>query len=54
MCDEAGVETRTDFRVTALRRVEGGFEAFGEEGTASGRCALVCPDHAIEIYEVEE
>ena len=41
-CDEAGVETRTDFRVTALRRVEGGFEALGEEGTASGRCALVC------------
>ena len=42
-CDEAGVETRTGFRVTALRRIEGGFEARSQEGDrACARCALVC------------
>jgi len=42
-CDEAGVETRTGFRVTALRQVNGGFEALSQEGDrAQARCALVC------------
>ena len=42
-CDEAGVETRTGFRVTGLKRVDGGFEAVSEGGDrASARCALIC------------
>ena len=42
-CDEAGVETRTGFRVIELRRVDGGFEAVSEGGDrASARCALIC------------
>ena len=42
-CDEAGVETRTGFRVTALRSTGRGFEALSEGGgRASARCALVC------------
>ena len=42
-CDEAGVETRTDFRVTGLRRTRDGFEAVAADGSrAAGRCALVC------------
>jgi len=42
-CDEAGVETRTGFRVTALNMREGGFEAVSERGErVYGRCALVC------------
>ena len=42
-CGEAGAETRTGFRVTALRRIEGGFEARSQAGDrACARCALVC------------
>ena len=42
-CDEAGVETRTSFRVTALNPAEGGFEALSEGGQrVCARCALVC------------
>ena len=42
-CDEAGVETRTGFRVTALNPGEGGFEAVSEGGErVYARCALVC------------
>jgi len=42
-CDEAGVETRTGVRVTALNPSEGGFEAACEGGErVYARCALVC------------
>ena len=42
-CDEAGVETRTGFRATALNPGEGGFEAISEGGDrVYARCALVC------------
>ena len=42
-CDEAGVETRTEFPVARLARLEAGFEARTADGrTARGRCALVC------------
>ena len=42
-CDEAGVETLTDFDVAALRRAGDGFEAVAADGRrARGRCALIC------------
>lgn len=42
-CDEAGVETRTGVRVTALNPGDGGFEAVSEGGErVYARCALVC------------
>ena len=42
-CDEQGVDTLTDFRVTALARSGDGFEAAAADGRrARGRCALVC------------
>ena len=42
-CDEAGVDTRTGFAVTALLRLPGGFEARSAGGEkVRGRCALVC------------
>lgn len=42
-CDEAGVETRTGFRVTELNPGEGGSEAVSEGGErVYARCALVC------------
>ena len=42
-CDELGVDTLTDFQVTALRRPHRGFEAVAADGRrAMGRCALVC------------
>ena len=42
-CDEAGVETRTGFRVTALAPTGNGFEAVSQEGNrVRARCALVC------------
>ena len=42
-CDERGVEMLTEFQVTALRRVDRGFEALAADGRrVPGRCALVC------------
>ena len=42
-CDERGVETLTDFRVTALARAKSSFRATAEDGrTVSASCALVC------------
>ena len=42
-CDEAGVETRGDFKVTKLTKSAGLFEASGPEGASvRARAALVC------------
>ena len=42
-CDEAGVDTRTAFRVSRLSRSGDAFEARAEDGRAvRARCALVC------------
>ena len=42
-CEEAGVETRTGFRVIALTPTGDGFEAVSEDGgRVRARCALVC------------
>ena len=42
-CDERGVETLTDFRVTALARSQADFEAVAADGRRiRARCALVC------------
>ena len=42
-CDDAGVQTRTGFRVIALKRTGDGFEVAAEGGErVRARCALVC------------
>ena len=42
-CDENGVETLTEWPVSGLRAVKGGFEAASADGrTVRARCALIC------------
>lgn len=42
-CDESGVTTLTDFKVTGLTAIPEGFLALSDDGRqARGRCALVC------------